>query len=470
MVEYLNILSRFKDREMMKTISGADCSVKTYADYHRDICRCAAKLEKILGGVEGRHIGIIGTSDYEYLVIMAAIIFSRGIAVPLNNREVEDNVLAAVKTSEAELIISDEMPYSEALKKAVRVESREGFFEDETSVKDLADFSDDEADRTVLILFTSGTTSLSKGVELSAGNLFKVLRNNLPDEYRGGADKTNGIVAYTNTPFYHVGGIMPWLSWTELGVTMCLSKDSRNILSDLELNRIHMAAVIPTVIKLWVKSLNKNKIERLGGVRYIYSGGAAVDPNAMDLFYSNGISVIQLYGMTETGGDITVNYDMMNHGSSVGRVAEGVSLSFIDGEICVDSFGNMKGYYKNPEETEKTLKSGTIYTGDLGYMDEDGLVYITGRKKNLIILSGGENISPEELENLLYKNPAIAECKVYEKDDRIWADAYAPTASESEIKEYVSELNTRLPIYKRIYNVVIKESELEKTASGKIKR
>ena len=78
MVEYLNILRRFKDREMMKTISGADCSVKTYADYHRDICRCAAKLEKILGSVEGRHIGIIGTSDYEYLVIMAAIIFSRG--------------------------------------------------------------------------------------------------------------------------------------------------------------------------------------------------------------------------------------------------------------------------------------------------------------------------------------------------------------------------------------------------------
>ena len=470
MVEYLNLLRQFNDREMMRTIAGEDCSVKTYADYHRDICRCAKKLETILGPVEGRHIGIIGTSDYEFLVIMAAIIFSRGVAVPLNNREVEDNVLAAVRTSEAELIISDEMPYSDALKKAVRVETKEGFFDGETSEKELADFSDDEADRTVLIIFTSGTTSLSKGVELSAGNLFKTLRNNLPDEYRGGADKTEGIVAYTNCPFYHVGGIMPWLSWTELGVTLCLSKDPRNILSDLEVNRINMAAVIPTVLKLWVKSLSKNKIERLGGVRYIYSGGAALDPNTMDLFYSNGINVIQLYGMTETGGDITVNYDMLNHGASAGRLAEGVTVSFIDGEICVDSFGNMKGYYKNPEETEKTLKSGIIYTGDLGHMDDDGFLYITGRKKNLIILSGGENISPEELENLLYKNPAIAECKVYEKDDRIWADAYAPTASESEIKEYVGELNTKLPIYKRIYNVVVKENELEKTASGKIKR
>lgn len=470
MVEYLNLLRHFIDREMMRTIAGEDCSVKTYADYHRDICRCAKKLETILGPVEGRHIGIIGTSDYEFLVIMAAIIFSRGVAVPLNNREVEDNVLAAVRTSEAELIISDEMPYSDALKKAVRVETKEGFFEGETSEKELADFSDDEADRTVLIIFTSGTTSLSKGVELSAGNLFKTLRNNLPDEYRGGADKTEGIVAYTNNPFYHVGGIMPWLSWTELGVTLCLSKDPRNILSDLEVNRINMAAVIPTVLKLWVKSLSKNKIERLGGVRYIYSGGAALDPNTMDLFYSNGINVIQLYGMTETGGDITVNYDMLNHGASAGRLAEGVTVSFIDGEICVDSFGNMKGYYKNPEETKKTLKSGIIYTGDLGHMDDDGFLYITGRKKNLIILSGGENISPEELENLLYKNPAITECKVYEKNDRIWADAYAPTASESEIKEYVGELNTKLPIYKRIYNVVVKESELEKTASGKIKR
>ena len=470
MVEYLNILRQFDKREMMKIISGTECSVKTYADYHRDICRCAGKLASILGPIEGRHIGIIGTSDYEYLVIMAAIIFSRGVAVPLNNREVEDNVLAAVKTSEAELIISDDMPYTEALKELVRVETKEGFFDDKTTQKDLKDFSDDEADRTVLIIFTSGTTSLSKGVELSAGNLFKVLRNNLPDEYREDVDKTEGIVAYTNSPFYHVGGIMPWLSWTELGVTMCLSKDSRNILSDLEVNRIHMAAVIPTVLKLWVKSLYKNKLERLGGVKYIYAGGAALDPNIMDLFYSNGISVIQLYGMTETGGDITVNYDMKNHGTSAGRVAEGVTLSFIDGEICVDSFGNMKGYYHNPEETEKTLKSGIIYTGDLGHMDEDGFLYITGRKKNLIILSGGENISPEELENILYKNPAIAECKVYEKEDRIWADVYAPTSSEAEMKEYVGELNKKLPIYKRIYNVVFRENELEKTASGKIKR
>ena len=130
----------------------------------------------------------------------------------------------------------------------------------------------------------------------------------------------------------------------------------------------------------------------------------------------------------------------------------------------------MSGYYNNQEETKKCLKDGVIHTGDLGYIDEDGYVYITGRKKNLIILSSGENVSPEELEKMLYHCDSIVECKVYESIDKIVAGVFAPEEFHEDIREYVSDMNKKLPLYKRIHKIEFTSQEFEKTASGKIKR
>ena len=130
----------------------------------------------------------------------------------------------------------------------------------------------------------------------------------------------------------------------------------------------------------------------------------------------------------------------------------------------------MLGYYKNDEETNKILIDGYIHTGDLGYLDDDGYLFITGRKKNLIILSGGENVSPEELENYLYKNIKVLECKAYEKGDRIHVEIFAEESDQAEIKAYVAELNKHLPLYKRIYGIDFISNEYSKTSIGKIKR
>ena len=130
----------------------------------------------------------------------------------------------------------------------------------------------------------------------------------------------------------------------------------------------------------------------------------------------------------------------------------------------------MLGYYKNPEKTAEVLKDGWIATGDLGYVDEEGFLFLTGRKKNLIILSSGENISPEELEDKLYSNEKIRECKVYARDEKIAVDIYAPGATEEEIRGFVGEINSEMPMFKAITIIELKDSELPKTSTGKIKR
>ncbi len=161
---------------------------------------------------------------------------------------------------------------------------------------------------------------------------------------------------------------------------------------------------------------------------------------------------------------------MENHIDSIGKAIDGAEIICVDGEICVKSWSNMIGYYNNPDETKKCLKDGVIYTGHLGYIDEDGYVYLTGRKKNLIILSGGENVSPEEIESKIYENHLVKECKAFEKNDRIAIEIYANNQDEPNIREYISNLNQTQPAYKKIYFVEFRDTEFDKTASGKIKR
>jgi long-chain acyl-CoA synthetase len=175
--------------------------------------------------------------------------------------------------------------------------------------------------------------------------------------------------------------------------------------------------------------------------------------------------------MTEASGNITCNFDVVNHLESVGKLVDGCEATVIDGEICIKYYGVMLGYYKDPEGTAEVLdKDGLLHTGDLGYFDDDGFLYITGRKKNLIILSGGENVSPEELEKAAYACPKVKECKAFESGDRIHLGVYCDADAQEEIKEFVAELNKKLPIYKRIYKVEFQDTEFEKTELGKIKR
>ncbi len=467
MFNYLETLQLYGDRCAYRIVDGANATEKSYRRYLKDVNIAAARLEEKFGDLTGKHIGIYEQTSYEYAALLAAIIFSRAVAVPLNNMESAENVSFAIKTAKLDALIADNWAFSDP---GIPVISISEIFTGKITDKKLTDFSDAEGDREALIIFTSGTTSLSKGVVISVRSLFGGKKVALPKACMDGSLDCVGMRAYTNFPLYHIGGICVWLSWTTHGCTTYLSKDPRAILTDLECQIIDTAGVVPATLNLWVNALRRGHYDRLGRVKHVMTGGAAISPEVVKEFLDHDITVAQYYGMSELGGFVTCNYDSAGHAKSAGQAIDDVKIRIVDGEICIRYWGNMQGYIDNEEATNEALKDGEMYTGDLGYLDEEGYLFITGRKKNLIILSSGENVSPEELEGFIYKNSSVKECKVYEKDDRIHAGIFCEAGDQEDIKRHVFELNKRMPIYKRIYKIDFRDTAFEKTASGKIKR
>ena len=177
--------------------------------------------------------------------------------------------------------------------------------------------------------------------------------------------------------------------------------------------------------------------------------------------------------MTETFGDGILNFTQTaDHMSAVGKPDDHCEYKLDEtGEICIRGNSVMLGYYKDPEATAEVIdKDGWFHTGDLGRIDEDGYYYITGRKKNLIILANGENVSPEELEHKLAACPAVQECIVKEKSQKICAVVYCAEERQAEVKDFITECNRTLPLYKRISAVEFAAEPLPRNALGKLLR
>ncbi|WP_026497663.1 class I adenylate-forming enzyme family protein [Butyrivibrio sp. WCD2001] len=468
MVEILNLCKQYGERSSFRILDGDYSKNISYMKFYQDMGTCAAALEKRFGKMHEKRVGLYLETSYEYLVILGALFFSRAVAVPLNKRESIENIFYEIEKADiTDLIVEDENA-SEFCHLGVNIVKKSELLSDESGYVELTDFCDSEQDRTSLLIFTSGTTGRPKGVMLTAGNIFKYPKTMF--DSNSPFDSCDGLKVYTNFPFYHIGGIIGWITHIENGCATYLSVNPANILMDLENEQIDSAVVTPATLKLWKKAIKRGHIERLGNTKLVVTAGAPVDFETVDTFMQNGISFGQFYGMSETCGNISFNFDCKNHLKSVGRADAMVDVMIIDDEICVRSPGVMQGYYKDEEETKNSLIDGVLHTGDLGYIDEDGYIYITGRKKNLIILSGGENVSPEELERLVYTCSYVTECKVFDKNDRICIEIFCDESKRDDIKEFISELNKKLPIYKRIYGIGFRDQEFEKTSSGKIKR
>jgi len=222
-----------------------------------------------------------------------------------------------------------------------------------------------------------------------------------------------------------------------------------------------------------------------GNLDTIISGGAALNTKYIRLFRNLGINLLNGYGITECSPVVAVNRNKYFRDGSVGTVLNECEVRIDDpnengeGEVCVRGSVIMQGYYKMERETSEALVNGWFHTGDLGHIDSDGFLFITGRKKNLIVLSNGENVSPEELEEKIQNVPLVGEAVVYEKQNKIVAEIFPDTEYakkngikdiQSELNSAVADINKTLPRFKQINSVVIRDTEFEKTTTKKIKR
>lgn len=476
-------------------ISKNEIESKTYNDLKNDSEIVSNVLNKL--NVLGKHVAIIGSTSYPWIISYFGVVNSGGVIVPIDDKLPVNEVCNLIERSDAEVLIYDNNRLDVA--EVVKSKCPKIKFIVSMSEKSNSDFAlslnelmqenkgdfyiDIDNEKLCTILFTSGTTGKSKGVMLN--------HRNLTDNVTSVDMKLKpGTVSMTVLPINHVFCFtMDILKGIYCGLCICINDSMIRVSKNLKLFKPEIMCLVPMVIEgLYNKLIDGSVIlpkklvakAALGGnLKKIFSGGAYLNPKFIDGFKEFGIDIIQGYGMTECSPVISTNLPGKIKKESVGQLISNCEAKIIDEEIYVKGSSVMMGYYKMPKETEETLIDGYLKTGDLGYIDDDNYIYITGRRKNLTILANGENVSPEEIENELTINRMVKEIIVSEESNRIKAEIF-PNYDylskkkiknvEEEIKSIIDRYNAETPIYKRITTLKIRETEFDKTTSKKIKR
>ncbi len=499
-------------------------------------------------GLKNRRIAIIGENRYEWAISYLAIINGTGIVVPLDKQLPKQEIESCIKRARVSAIIYSEkleetieeiINRNDTIQYCIGMDLQENG-EKKYSLKKLIQIGKEEIEKgnkTFVnaeineeamseILFTSGTTSESKAAMLSHKNIAFNIYEQCRMIY---IDKTDVFLSVL--PIHHTyectcGFLTPLYR----GAAVAYCEGLRHIQKNMKEAHVSVFLTVPLILetiykKIWegiekqgktrivknmIKITNaldkigihlKRKIfasihEQFGGkVRLFIAGAAAINPEVAQGFRDLGIFAIQGYGLTECAPIVALNRDKEYKDAAVGLPLVGTDLKIVDkneegiGEIITKGNHVMLGYYENEEETKKAIRDGWFYTGDMGYMDEDGFVYITGRKKNVIITKNGKNVYPEEIESLLNENEYIQESLVYGKEENndvvITADIRLNTEYIEEkwkdnpktleelkqiIWEEVKKINNNLVTYKHVKEINIREKEFEKTTTMKIKR
>ena len=499
-------------------------------------------------GLKNRRIAIIGENRYEWAISYLAIINGTGIVVPLDKQlpkqEIEScikraRVSAIIYSGKLEEIIEEITNKNSTIQYCIGMDLQENN-EKKYSLKRLIQIGKEEIkkgnkafinteieeEEMAEILFTSGTTSESKAAMLSHKNIAFNIYEQCRMLY---IDKTDVFLSVL--PIHHTyectcGFLTPLYR----GAAVAYCEGLRHIQKNMKEAHVSVFLTVPLILetiykKIWegiekqgktrivknmIKITNaldkigihvKRKVfasihEQFGGkVRLFIAGAAAINPEVAQGFRDLGIFAVQGYGLTECAPIVALNRDKEYKDAAVGLPLVGTDLKIVDkneegiGEIITKGNHVMLGYYENEEETKKAIRDGWFYTGDMGYMDEDGFVYITGRKKNVIITKNGKNVYPEEIESLLNENEYIQESLVYGKEENndvvITADIRLNTEYIEEkwkdnpktleelkqiIWEEVKKINNNLVSYKHVKEINIREKEFEKTTTMKIKR
>ena len=447
-------------------------TVVSFQQFASDIQHFIFVLSEKITSLKGAHIAVIAHSSYHYIVCMYAIIGAGAVFVPLNIEKSQRELCSEIDKADINYIVHDgaccemeQILCSQYAGKLIDIQEYR-------NVSDSRGWEEREPDELSIILFTSGTTDSSKGVavpyravETNAAATAWVLTE---IRERSNMGEMNGFFCI---PLYHTYGISSAMGCLFAGFTLSLCSDRKNILRDIVLSQANFTAMVPVMLKSLGRFLENGHPEKLGQLKEIVSAGALCQPEIYDNYLKYGIHIRNIYGLTEyTYCSVNFTDDYYRKTHSVGRPYGDTQLSISEGEILLKGSSLMKGYYNDAEATSDAIRDGWFHTGDLGYLDEEGYLYLTGRLKNVIILSSGENVSPEELEGYLLRNEAIKETVVKEKNGRICAEIFCEASDQDRIRDFVQEVNREIALYKRITWIEFRSTPFPKTGNGKIKR
>ena len=447
-----------------------------FRQYAADLRRFVAFLRSRTPNPLGQRVAILARNSYHYVMCMYGAVLAGAVAVPLNTGKNWDEIRYELDLVEPVCVLHDGEYLSRepALGQEYgdRLVPMDAFtaFEPAMEITEVPDLN-----AMAFIMFTSGTTGRSKGVMLSQKNLFTAMPAFLTpfEDVRSQTGwNTDEFSSLSCLPMFHISAMTSLVSWSITGHCINLCNDLKYFYRDIGAMHSEVMAVVPVLLKSLYKDVMKGRRDRLNGLCVLTCGAAMFDPQMLKDLMDRGFFIAQMYGMTETCGDGAWNSSQEEkHLTSVGHVDNSCEYKLDDGELCMRGTPIMLGYYKDPEATAAVIdKDGWFHTGDIARLEEDSYMYLTGRKKNLIILDSGENITPEELEGLVEKCPAVQECIVKEMGKKIGAVVYCPQDKQQTVQEHITEMNRTLPLYKRIGVVEFSAEPLPRNATGKLLR
>lgn len=534
--------------EFKKNIKDTEYVKVKYSEFAKNIENLGANLMKM----NVKRVCIVSSNRYEWYVSYLAITTAGFVVVPLDKALTDYELEDSIVRSKADAVI-----YSDKYKNAVenakkRVEDKTNKEKDapeelkpicmdtenfknmmkNTMNTDTKPYKNVKIDnkKMSIMLFTSGTTSASKAVMISQYAICEDLY-----ALSQMIDIKTSDVFLSFLPLHHTfESTTTFLFGTSCGLTIAVCDGLKYVTKNLAEYNVTGFVAVPLVVEVMYKKIMKtieeqhktktvNFMRKLfrhapinvkrkvfkqiinavgGSLKTLVIGGAPIDKEALQAFNDFGFDVHQGYGLTETSPVIAGENSFYKRTGSVGFPLPGIEIKTIDadengiGELIVKTPTIMNGYYENKEATDEVLKDGWFYTGDLGYVDKDGFVFITGRKKDMIVLKNGKKVFPEEIETLISKIPYVSESMIFgleesnsAKKDRdedivIYAKIVYnkdeitkafPNAKKEDYKELIfgdikKNVNDILPIYKHIKKIIVTEKPLIKTTTQKTKR
>lgn len=520
---------------MYKTGRNDNVHSITYKEFADDILALEKGMAKV--GIKKTHISILSENSYKWINVFISVLKSDSVFVPIDKELPFEDVLYVASHSDCRVLFFSakyKKYLPEIMEKLPAIEYYIGLDEEEhdgkiLSYKKLIELGRQNPDTELnyekdikamkMIVYTSGTTGLAKGVMLSEHNLISMIYNGL--RVATVYSRCLSVLPYHHT-YEAVAGILVSMHNHSC---ICINENMKAVVKNLSLYKPDYMFVVPAILELFHKRIwanakesKKDKLLKImipvsnfllslgidvrkklfssihnalgGNFKSIMTGGAPVNPDLGDFFYSIGIPVVNGYGITECSPLISGNREKFNDWRTGGMVVPCLDIRFDDiqesgdGEIVVKGDTVMLGYYKDSEKTNEVLKDGWFSTGDYGRMSDIGQLIITGRKKNLIVLTNGKNIFPEEIENYVLKVPYIAEAIVKSAKDKngetaLIAEVFLNADEvkkldcddiEKKLRNDITSVCEPLPKYKKIAQIEIRDTEFEKTSTRKIKR